>query len=206
MQRDACFNLLETLIPDNTLSSTAKLLLARLLRYYNPETGQCNPKIHTLMQQLGRCDRTVRRVINQLVRARWINKHRGQHGLSYEILIGQKCPIRADKNVRSGRTKMSDQNAPYPYMKVVIERRKGNKGLERPVISGLAYSADSPPRMPAQPPSTLISQNSTTTTPLLNYPQRKATRSQPKPDIHQLTLEAYYEEERRRAQSKRDRR
>lgn len=58
------------------LSQGAKLCYGRLCRFYNPNTGQCNPKHETLAKELGVSERMARVYINTLVEQKLIRIHR----------------------------------------------------------------------------------------------------------------------------------
>jgi hypothetical protein len=81
----AFFKITEALAENKTLSSTAKLVLARLARHYNPKTGQCDPKVTTLARELGRHPNTIQDAIARLRQLGWIETHKGQRGLSFAI-------------------------------------------------------------------------------------------------------------------------
>jgi len=81
----AFFKVTEILAKDKTLKSTPKLLLARLVRHYNPQTHQCDPKVTTLADELGCGERAIKRAIARLRELGWIETHKGQRGLSFGI-------------------------------------------------------------------------------------------------------------------------
>jgi DNA-binding MarR family transcriptional regulator len=93
----AFFKIPESLARDKTLKSTAKLVLARLARHANPETGRCDPRVTTLADELGRHRNTIQRAIGRLRKLGLIETHKGQRGLSFAILLHQNGSARCTK-------------------------------------------------------------------------------------------------------------
>lgn len=69
------------------VSNGAKLCYARLCRYFNPHTKQCNPKHETIAEELGVTSRTVRIYLNELVEHKLIrSKRSGRRANNYGFL------------------------------------------------------------------------------------------------------------------------
>lgn len=78
------------IIPDSLLqrkdiSTSAKLVLCRLARYVNRETGQCNPKIGTLAEALGLTFWETQRALGQLRKLGFLSWKKGRGGSCYQI-------------------------------------------------------------------------------------------------------------------------
>ena len=67
------------LLRRDEVSQGAKLCYARLGKYFNTRTGQCNPKHKTLAEELGIKERMARMYINELVEHKLIKPQR-QYG------------------------------------------------------------------------------------------------------------------------------
>jgi DNA-binding MarR family transcriptional regulator len=80
------FKITEKLAGNNDLTSTAKLVLAKLASRANPQTGLCNPKIDTLARELGRHPHTIQRTVTRLRKLGWIQTRKGQRGLYFAVL------------------------------------------------------------------------------------------------------------------------
>lgn len=68
------------------ISNGAKLCYARLCRYYNPNTRQCNPKHETIAEELGVTPRMVRVYLNVLVEQkliRWKRTRRSPNNYAF---------------------------------------------------------------------------------------------------------------------------
>jgi hypothetical protein len=76
---------LKSVLRSTRLSSHAKLLLALLADYQNRETGQCNPKIETLADDLGLSTPTVKRALAELRQAGLVRVVKGQRANSYGL-------------------------------------------------------------------------------------------------------------------------
>lgn len=78
------------IIPDSLLqrkdiSTSAKLVLCRLVRYCNPETGQCNPKITTLADALGLTFWEAQRALGQLRKRGFLSWTKSRGASCYQI-------------------------------------------------------------------------------------------------------------------------
>src|SRR4030095_15059958 len=99
------FSVLECLSIPN-ISSGSRMALTALLSYRNRTTGQCNPKITTLIERLGGVhERRLYRWLAELRTAGIVisTKHRGPNSYEFHIATTREC--RPDKNVRSGPDK-----------------------------------------------------------------------------------------------------
>ena len=79
----------KALAAEKRISAAAKLLLAQLLDHRNRQTGQCNPKIATLAQELGLSISTAGRAMRSLREAGMVKVKWRQRSSQYEILFGQ---------------------------------------------------------------------------------------------------------------------
>jgi hypothetical protein len=112
---------LEMLLAAEQLSPGAKVVGARIALHHNIKTGQCNPKIKTLVLGTGISESTVRRRIDELEVTGWLRADRtlGRHSNSYEIRVPTLSdvtglnPVNSD-NVDRSNPISSDrvQNAP----------------------------------------------------------------------------------------------
>ena len=95
-------------------------------------SGECFPSVETLADKVGRTDRTIRRQMNILEPAGFVERLKGPKGNRYRVLrtpklddnvtgqicppadddTGQKRPATADTIVRSQRTSMSPKDIP----------------------------------------------------------------------------------------------
>jgi hypothetical protein len=82
-------NWIKLLLAANGESLGAKVVGARIAHHHNVETGQCNPKIETLVLGTGISESTVRRRIDELEVAGWlrVNRTLGRHSNSYEVRV-----------------------------------------------------------------------------------------------------------------------
>lgn len=80
---------LELLLADDELSLGAKVVGSRIAFHRNVETGQCNPKIETLVDGTSISQSSVRRHITELENAGWLRVDRtvGRYSNSYELRV-----------------------------------------------------------------------------------------------------------------------
>jgi DNA-binding transcriptional MocR family regulator len=151
----AFFKITEALAENKTLSSTTKLVLARLIRHCNLQTGQCNPKIATLARELGLSKITIQRTVARLRTLGWIQTRRGQRGLCFAILsdhLDTSEPILSDHLDTSRDIKMIHQNASILYM-------NRTRGIERgsvPVGDAAALPPQSKNKTQRKPPRSVL--------------------------------------------------
>ena len=84
----------QVVLTDRSLSAKARLVYARLLKYHNQKTGQCNPSEERLGLDLGYSDRSIRTALRELDDIEYIDIRRGGgrriSNQYYPILIGGK--------------------------------------------------------------------------------------------------------------------
>ena len=103
MERTAFLIVTKELLKDKQLSATAKLLLAQLLDHRNKTTGQCNPRIKTLAEELGVSQSTAGRALRELREARLVKITWSSRSSRYEILFGQidrSCSVKLTEQPR----------------------------------------------------------------------------------------------------------
>jgi DNA-binding transcriptional MocR family regulator len=126
--RIAFFIIPETVAATKTLSSTAKLLLARLMRHRNRQTGQCNPRRVTLAAELGVSESTITRALRELRLGRFIESHKGQRGNSYTLQIP------AASNPQGAPGQIRPAEAPYPlYETLGLNKPPSRKNFSTPI-------------------------------------------------------------------------
>jgi hypothetical protein len=101
---------LELLLAEDQLSLGAKVVGARIALHHNVETGQCNPKIGTLVLGTRMSESTVRRRIDELEVTGWLRVDRtlGRHSNSYEVRVPTLSDVTGFNPVSRDRV----QNAP----------------------------------------------------------------------------------------------
>jgi hypothetical protein len=99
------------LLEDDHLSTYAKLLLALLDDYRNKVTGQCNPRIKRLADNLKVCERTIYRALAELRKWRLIAVDRCQHTCQYIIAARDQWRLLLRKTFS---TAVENPNPPRP--------------------------------------------------------------------------------------------
>jgi DNA-binding transcriptional MocR family regulator len=127
-QAERYIKLPEPLLAEEHLSLAAKLVMALLLSYRNPQTGRCNPKQITLARKLGMSRRTISRAITELRRAEWLVSKRGQSACAYEIQMRQNGASDETGMAHQMRQSGVSELSP-PYMNLSCKELKG--GAER---------------------------------------------------------------------------
>src|SRR5437764_1089903 len=82
----------KSLLRAPSVSPTAKLLLVLLVDYRNRDTGQCNPGIDTLAEELAVSARTIDRSITELSRVGLICITRRQRTSHYDVAPKTRWP------------------------------------------------------------------------------------------------------------------
>ena len=80
--------------------------------------------------RLGRCERSIRRMISHLIELGFVEDC-GFNGRFRLIRVGQKCPVREDKNVRPARTKMSSIDKSIEQSIYIDKSIDGNEPSEK---------------------------------------------------------------------------
>jgi Helix-turn-helix domain len=96
---------LELLLADDELSLGAKVVGSRIALHHNVETGQCNPKIETLVDGTRISQSSVRRHVAELETAGWLRVDRtvGRYSNSYELRVPTLSSVTGFNPVRDER-------------------------------------------------------------------------------------------------------
>lgn len=146
MERKSFLIVAKEIVADKSLSATEKLLYAQLLDHRNRRTGQCNPKHATLARELGICERTVERSIQQLRDQGWITMRRGQNGCRYEIPTRQNVgshPTNPGVPTRQNVGSEAPVSFNEPYL-------MNSSGVAAASSKRKSFNAPPPPRKSAQ--------------------------------------------------------
>lgn len=98
----------KSLLANQRISVTAKLLLAQLLDHRNKQTGMCNPARQKLAEELGVNIHAVKRALRELYAAGLIHSEQGQRTNFYTIQVAHIAPPE-----RSGGAPARHQVAQY---------------------------------------------------------------------------------------------
>jgi hypothetical protein len=109
------------------ISDGAYRLYTLLLHHRNEITGQCNPSIETLAQELNRNEKTIRRLLDELEATGCITREIVKKHYHYDFPEPQTQrtetptePVSPDKNVHRKRAKMSTDNDESPDIPVPV--------------------------------------------------------------------------------------
>jgi hypothetical protein len=171
---DTYYAVVKILAAATVLSATTKLVLAVLEDHRNRATGQCNPRVTTIAEELGIGEATVKRSLGMLKHAGLISVKRGRSN-SYEVAARQEwpgklatvkprcrrpaqmsfdledsCPIPAD---HSEQVQNTDQSDPLDGIKVIRSMGSNCDFQEPPILTELPQL--NYPNEPLPPPDVI---------------------------------------------------
>jgi DNA-binding transcriptional MocR family regulator len=123
MERTAFLIVTKAVLADKRISTTAKFVLAQLMDHRNKQTGQCNPRIRKLAEELGISISTAGRALRALREVGLVKVIWRQRASCYEILFGQ--------NDRSCSVKMTDQDSRSLYEPYISRTAPSPKSMQR---------------------------------------------------------------------------